>query len=90
MQELHFKQQGDRAREKEYAQIYGIIMDLLDKMVSILGEEVVSPEEFRQLLETGMTQAKVGVDSSGNRSGSDRRYGENTSERYSGIVFCRG
>ena len=39
MQELHFKQQGDRAREKEYAQIYGIIMDLLDKMVSILGEE---------------------------------------------------
>lgn len=61
MQELHFKQQGDRAREKEYAQIYGIIMDLLDKMVSILGEEVVSPEEFRQLLETGMTQAKVAL-----------------------------
>ena len=50
VQELHFKQQGDRAREKEYAQIYGIIMDLLDKMVSILGEEVVSHEEFRQLL----------------------------------------
>ena len=24
-----------------------------------LGEEVVSPEEFRQLLETGMTQAKL-------------------------------
>ena len=46
---------------KEYAQIYGIIMDLLDKMVSILGEEVVSPEEFRQLLETGMTQAKVAL-----------------------------
>lgn len=61
MQELHFKQQGDRAREKEYAQIYGIIMDLLDKMVSILGEEVVSPEEFRQLLEIGMTQAKVAL-----------------------------
>ena len=61
VQELHFKQQGDRAREKEYAQIYGIIMDLLDKMVSILGEEVVSTEEFRQLLETGMTQAKVAL-----------------------------
>ena len=59
VQELHFKQQGDRAREKEYAQIYGIIMDLLDKSGQYLGEEVVSPEEFRQLLETGMTQAKV-------------------------------
>ena len=30
-------------------------------MVSILGEEVVSTEEFRQLLETGMTQAKVAL-----------------------------
>ena len=60
-QELSFKAQGDRAMEKEYAQIYGIIMELLDKMVSILGEESVSPEEFRQLLETGMTQAKVAL-----------------------------
>ncbi len=47
--------------EKEYTQIYGIVMELLDKMVSILGEETVAPEEFRQLLETGMTQAKVAL-----------------------------
>ena len=60
-QELLFKKQGDRAMEKEYTQIYGIVMELLDKMVSILGEETVSPEEFRQLLETGMTQAKVAL-----------------------------
>ncbi len=60
-QELTFKAQGDRAMEKEYAQIYGIVMELLDKMVSILGEETVAPEEFRQLLETGMTQAKVAL-----------------------------
>lgn len=60
-QELTFKAQGDRAMEKEYTQIYGIVMELLDKMVSILGEETVAPEEFRQLLETGMTQAKVAL-----------------------------
>ena len=60
-QELIFKNQGDRAMEKEYAQIYGIVMELLDKMVSILGEETVSPEEFRQLFETGMAQAKVAL-----------------------------
>ena len=47
--------------EKEYAQIYGIVMNLLDKMVSILGEEKVSAEEYRQLLETGMGQAKVAL-----------------------------
>lgn len=36
-------------------------MNLLDKMVSILGDEKVSAEEYRQLLETGMGQAKVAL-----------------------------
>lgn len=39
VQELLFKQHGDRAMEKEYTQIYGIVMNLLDKMVSILGKK---------------------------------------------------
>ena len=52
---------GDRAMEKEYAQIYGIILNLLDKMVEILGEETVSVREFCQLLETGMSEAKVAL-----------------------------
>ena len=47
--------------EKEYNQIYGIVMDLLDKMVEILGNETVSRQEFRQLLETGLSQAKVAL-----------------------------
>lgn len=61
VQEQGFMQQGDKAMEKEYAQIYGIIMDLLDKLVEILGEETVTREEFRQLLETGMSEAKVAL-----------------------------
>ena len=36
-------------------------MDLLDKMVEILGNETVSRQEFRQLLETGLSQAKVAL-----------------------------
>ncbi|MDO4277118.1 MAG: helicase-exonuclease AddAB subunit AddB [Eubacteriales bacterium] len=60
-QELYFKSSGDKAMEKEYGQIYGIIMELLDKMVEILGEETVSRQEFRQLLETGLSEAKVGL-----------------------------
>ena len=47
--------------ENEYAQIYGIVMELLDKMAEILGGEKVTPEEFRQILETGMTEAKVAL-----------------------------
>ena len=60
-QELYFREIGNRAMEKEYAQIFGIMMELLDKMAEILGDEVVSPEEFQQILETGMTQAKVAL-----------------------------
>ena len=47
--------------EKEYAQIYGIVMELLDNMVEILGEETVNRQDFRQLLETGLNQAKVAL-----------------------------
>lgn len=60
-QELKFKEQGDKAMEKEYAQIYGIVMELLDNMVEILGEETVNRQDFRQLLETGLNQAKVAL-----------------------------
>ncbi len=60
-QEQKFHDLGDKAMEKEYAQIYGIVMELLDSMVEILGEETVSRQEFRQLLETGLTQAKVAL-----------------------------
>lgn len=60
-QELYFKARGEKAMEKEYGQIYGIVMELLDKMVEILGEEAVTRQEFRQLLETGLSRAKVAL-----------------------------
>lgn len=59
--ELAFHQEGDLAMEKEYAQIYGIVMELFDKMVEILGEEKVSGSEFFQILETGLGEAKVAL-----------------------------
>ena len=61
VQEKKFAELGEKAMEKEYNQIYGIVMDLLDKMVEILGNETVSRQEFRQLLETGLSQAKVAL-----------------------------
>ena len=59
--EQKFSEAGNKAMEKEYAQIYGIIMELLDKMVEILGEETVSRREFQQLLETGLSEAEVAL-----------------------------
>lgn len=60
-QELSFKAKGEKALEKEYAQIYGIVMELLDRMVEILGEEELTRAEFTQLLETGFAKSKVAL-----------------------------
>ena len=61
LQEKEFASLGNKAMEKEYNQIYAIVMELLDKMVEILGEESVTSQEFRQLLETGLGEAKVAL-----------------------------
>lgn len=61
VQEQQFAAMGDRAMEKEYAQIYGIVMNLLDKLVEILGVEKISQKEFVQLMEAGLSEAAVGI-----------------------------
>ena len=60
-QELYFQEKGEKALEKEYAQIYGIVMELLDRMVEILGEEEITRAEFTQLLEVGFAKSKVAL-----------------------------
>ena len=37
-----FEAHGNQARAKEYDQIYKIVMDLLDKVTSLLGDETMS------------------------------------------------
>ncbi len=59
--ELLFQKRGDRAMEKEYAQIYGIVMGLMEKMIHILGEEPMTVQEYQKLLEAGLTEAKVAL-----------------------------
>ena len=56
-----FEQEGETALAKEYVQIYRIVMDLLDKMVELLGEEQLSIREYREILEAGLEAAAVGI-----------------------------
>lgn len=60
-QELFFNEINERSLVKEYSQIYGIVMDLFDKMADVLGEETVTIREFQELLEAGLEEAKVGI-----------------------------
>lgn len=56
---------GDLKSAKEYAQIYKIVMDLLDKITELLGDEVLSLDEYARILDSGYEAAKVGVLPSG-------------------------
>ena len=56
-----FEKQGELALEKEYAQIYRIVMDLFDQFVELLGEEKISLKEYSDLLDAGLETAKVGI-----------------------------
>ncbi len=52
---------GDEERASEYAQIYGLICDLLEKLDSILGDEVVDVREYSDLLRAGFKGVKIGI-----------------------------
>ncbi len=52
---------GDLKNAKEYAQIYKIVMNLFDKLVELLGSEVISLEEYARILDAGYEAAKVGI-----------------------------
>lgn len=59
--EEKFAGEGDRVREREYAQIYRLVMDLLDQIVSLIGEEDAKPEEFAKILDAGFEEIQVGT-----------------------------
>jgi ATP-dependent helicase/nuclease subunit B len=46
---------------REYEQIYGIVMDLYEKLAELLGEEVISLKEYIEVLEAGFAETKVGL-----------------------------
>lgn len=56
-----FIENGELVLSKEYAQIYRIVIDLFDKFVELLGEERISLKEYCELLDAGLSQAKVGT-----------------------------
>ena len=59
--EQQFEQEGNLSLAKEYSQIYGMVMDLFDKLVMLLGDCQVSLEEYAQLLDAGFSEMKVGL-----------------------------
>ncbi len=58
---LTFNEKNQLGAAKEYEQIYGIVMELFDKLAELLGDEVISLKEYIEVLKAGLTEAKVGL-----------------------------
>ncbi|MCM1175300.1 MAG: helicase-exonuclease AddAB subunit AddB [Blautia sp.] len=59
--EAGFKKEGDLARAKEYGQIYGLVIDLLDQIEGLLKEEPMAFQEFAEILDSGFAEITVGT-----------------------------
>jgi len=59
--EERFEAEGDYTQAREYAQIYGMVMDLFDKLVMLLGDCRMTLSEYAELLDAGLSEMKVGM-----------------------------
>ncbi len=59
--EQGFKERSDLSRAREYAQIYGLVMELINQIHELLGDEEISAQEFLEILEAGFGEIEVGT-----------------------------
>lgn len=59
--EAKFKAEGEPAKAKEYGQIYGLVIDLLDQIEGLLKEERMTFREFAEILDSGLAEITVGT-----------------------------
>lgn len=59
--QTQFEEKGDLVRAREYAQIYRLVMELLEQIYEMLGEEKISLAEFKEILEAGFGEIQVGT-----------------------------
>ena len=56
-----FEDEGIRDKIKEFDQVPGIVMDILNQAVEVLGDEVMDIKEFSKLLQSGFDEQEIGV-----------------------------
>lgn len=52
---------GELAESSEYRQIYGKVMELLDKISALIGEEEIRKREFAKIFDAGLEEIKLGL-----------------------------
>ena len=59
--EKQFEKEKNASKQREYAQIYRLVMELLEQVIELLGEEEITLEEFADILEAGFGEIEVGT-----------------------------
>ncbi|MCR4656013.1 MAG: PD-(D/E)XK nuclease family protein [Lachnospiraceae bacterium] len=54
-------EEGNEIKAKELSQIYGRVMELLDQMTELLGDEETDIREYSGLLDAGFSEIRIGV-----------------------------
>lgn len=56
-----FEEEGNLIQAATYAKVYDQVIDLLEQMAEILGEEKLSYDDFLSVLESGLEEMQIGV-----------------------------
>ena len=57
----NFTEKGDLEIAKEYSQVWQIVIDILDQMVELMGDERISLEKFMKLISLGFDEYELGL-----------------------------
>ena len=58
--QAEFQRMGQLVLAKEYEQAYGLIMDLLNEIEALMGQEVLSLQDFSACFDSGLEEIRVG------------------------------
>ena len=56
-----FSEQGDTSMAKEYEKIYGSLMDLLDQIHALIGDDKIDIAEYLSIFEAGVSEIRIGT-----------------------------
>lgn len=57
----YFENEKNLSMAKEYTQVYEKVMELFDKIVFLIGDEVINVKELTAILDSGFEDIKVGI-----------------------------
>ena len=59
--EINFKNKGELDIANQYSQVFNIVVEILDQMVEIMGEESISLDKFVKLISLGFDEYELGL-----------------------------